>query len=119
MSAPQRLALILIRGRIGFKQDVKDTLDLFRLKKKHTCVIIEERENTKGMLQKVKDAITWGVIDEETEKLLVTKHGEQQAYHLHPPRGGFERKGIKQPYNKGGALGDRKEAINLLIKKML
>lgn len=115
----KKLALILIRGRIGFKQEVKDTLDMLRLKKKHACVIIEEKENTKGMLQKVKDAITWGEIDEETIKLLQTKKGDEKVYHLHPPRGGFERKGIKKPYNLGGALGNRKENISELIKKML
>lgn len=115
----KKLALILIRGRIGFKQEVKDTLDMFRLGKKHACVIIDEKENTKGMLQKVKDAITWGTVDEATIKLLKEKAGEQKVYHLHPPRGGFERKGIKKPFNVGGALGDRKDKMGELIKRML
>lgn len=115
----KKLALILIRGRIGFPGDVKDTLDMLRLKKKHACVIIEERENTKGMLQKVKDAITWGVVDEETIKLLEEKQGKKDVYHLQPPKGGFERKGIKKPFSLGGALGNRKEKMPELIKRML
>ncbi len=115
----KELAVILIRGRIGLNKEVKYTLDLLRLKKKHTLVIIKDNPTNKGMLQKIKDAVTWGPINEETKKLLIEKKGEQKHYHLNPPRGGFERKGIKTPYKLGGALGDRGEAINELIKKML
>jgi large subunit ribosomal protein L30 len=38
---------------------------------------------------------------------------------LHPPRGGYERKGIKISFNLGGALGYRGDKINKLISKML
>lgn len=121
-----KLAIILLRGRIGTHRDVKRTLDLLRLKKKHACVIVDETPATKGMLQKVKDVVTWGTIDEETHKLLQEKRGVKDAegklkpfYSLHPPKGGFERKGIKVPFGLGGALGNRKEKINDIIKKML
>jgi ribosomal protein L30/L7E len=30
-----KLAAVLIRGRIGARQEVKDTLDMLRLRKKH------------------------------------------------------------------------------------
>jgi len=40
-------------------------------------------------------------------------------FRLHPPIGGFERKGIKMPFSKGGVLGDREDKINVLIGKML
>lgn len=43
----------------------------------------------------------------------------QQFFHLHPPRGGFERKGIKAPFSIGGSLGYRGNAINALIERML
>ena len=116
-----KLAVILIRGRIGFHYDVKHTLDLLKLQKKHTCVIIEDNASNKGMLQKVKDAVTWGAIDDATLKELQEKRGTEgsNVYHLQSPKGGFERKGIKKPFNLGGALGNRKEKINDLIKNML
>ena len=121
-----KIAIILIRGRIGTHRDVKYTLDLLRLKKKHVCVVIEEKEETKGMLQKIKDYVTWGTIDEETYKELVDKRGVKDSegklkpfFSMHPPKGGFERKGTKVPFGLGGALGNRKEKINELIKKML
>jgi len=41
------------------------------------------------------------------------------VFRLRPPRKGYERKGVKQPFSIGGALGSRKEKINLLIKKMI
>lgn len=41
------------------------------------------------------------------------------VFRLSPPRKGFERKGIKQPFTVGGAIGYRGEKINLLLKKML
>ncbi len=41
------------------------------------------------------------------------------VFRLRPPRKGYERKGVKQPFSIGGALGNRKEKINLLISKMI
>lgn len=121
-----KIAIILLRGRIGIHRDIKYTLDLLRLKKKHVCVVIEEKPETKGMLQKVKDYVTWGTIDEETHKELLEKRGQKDSegklkpfFNMQPPKGGFERKGIKKPFGLGGALGNRKEKINDLIKKML
>ena len=117
------IAVILLRGRIGFHRDVKYTLDLLRLQKKHTLVVLKDTKELRGMLQKVKDAVTWGEIDAETFKLLATREKKDQKdrsyYTLNSPKGGFERKGIKRSFNLGGALGNRKEKINLLIKKML
>ncbi len=122
----EKIAAILIRGRIGVTADIKKTLDQLRLRRKHTCVILPNNKTTQGMLQKAKDYITWGIITEETEKELKEKRGKKDKdgklkpyYQLQPPRGGFERKGIKKPYSVGGALGNRKKAINELIRKML
>lgn len=39
-------------------------------------------------------------------------------FRLHPPRKGYERKGIKKPYSTGGALGFRGEKIHDLIARM-
>ncbi len=45
--------------------------------------------------------------------------GVKPVFRLHPPRKGYERGGIKKPYSLGGALGNRKEKINELIKSMV
>ncbi len=41
------------------------------------------------------------------------------VFRLNPPKKGYERRGIKQPYSKGGALGYRGEEISKLLEKML
>jgi large subunit ribosomal protein L30 len=45
--------------------------------------------------------------------------GLKPVFRLRPPSKGFERGGIKQSYNMGGVLGDRKQAINSLIESMI
>ena len=43
----------------------------------------------------------------------------KKYFRLNAPRKGFGRKGIKHPYQNGGALGYRGQAINELIKRMI
>ena len=123
-----KLALILVRGLVGIRKDIKATLYSLRLRKKHACVVIEDTLNNRASAMKCKDYITYGEINDATLKLLLEKRGrkdpEKKGYLkkfflLHPPRGGFERKGIKTPFKKGGALGYRGEKINDLLKKMI
>ena len=45
--------------------------------------------------------------------------GLKPYFKLKPPINGFENKGIKVPFSKGGALGYRKDKINDLIMKMI
>lgn len=47
------------------------------------------------------------------------KYQVKPFFRLHPPKGGFERGGIKKTFAQKGVLGDRKEAISILIEKML
>lgn len=115
------IAVIRIRGETGIDKDVKDTLTMLNLHRKFHCVIVPKAKNFEGMIQKAKDFITFGEIDAETIKLLDEKRKEEgkKYYRLHPPRGGFERKGTKRTFTEGGVLGNRKEEINNLIKRMI
>ena len=122
----KKIAVILIRGLTKVEGSIKDTLFLLRLRKKHVCVVIDNNESNKGMIQKIKDYVTFGGIEEVTYKELVSKRAKKDKegkmkpwFELAPPRGGFERKGIKKPFTVGGALGDRGDKINDLIKKMI
>lgn len=45
--------------------------------------------------------------------------GLKPYFRLHPPRGGYEKGGIKTPFSMGGVLGYRKDKINELIRKMI
>jgi len=121
------IAIILVRGRQRVNQKVKDTMDMLHLDKKNTCVVVKKSDSIVGMIRKVKDYVTYGVIDEETLKELKKKRNQLKkesntfvySAALNPPRKGYGRKGIKIAFSKGGALGNRKEKINDLIKRML
>lgn len=71
-----KLAVILIRGMVGISPDVKKTLELLRLKQKHALVVVDNNEVNRGMLQRVKDYTTYGVIDEAFFKEIIEKRGE-------------------------------------------
>jgi large subunit ribosomal protein L30 len=155
----KKLAAIRIRGDVNIKPDIKETLKSLKLYKKNYCVIVPSKPAHTGMLQKAKDYITFGELNEATFIKLLEKRGRitnktpltadylkkeaktdfkgfakefmgakkelkdipglKTFFKLHPPIGGFERKGIKKPYSIGGALGYRKEKINDLILKMI
>lgn len=139
-----KLVVIRVRGVTGVRKDIADTMSMLRLYRKNYCVILEGTKNNRGMLNKVKDYVTWGELDEETYKVLIEKRGQiyrgretdpkkrvaykflsvgnkklKPFFRLSPPRGGFERKGIKRQFSVGGALGYREKKINDLIKRML
>ncbi|USN45970.1 MAG: uL30 family ribosomal protein [Candidatus Woesearchaeota archaeon] len=110
-----KLLLILVRGLVGLSRPIKDTLTFFRLGKKFTAVLVDDTPVTRGMAHKVKDYTTYGVVSDPT---ILAAFKDKKVLHLHPPRGGFERKGTKKPFTVGGVLGDRKEKIADLFKRM-
>ncbi len=122
-----KIAIIRIRGTDDVNSRIADTMMMLNLHKKHTCSIYTKTESLMGMLSKIKDYVTYGEIDEDTQKLLVEKRGIKDAktgkienhFHLSPPRGGFDRGGIKTPFTMKGALGYRGVKINDLLRKMI
>ncbi|MBW2977785.1 uL30 family ribosomal protein [Candidatus Woesearchaeota archaeon] len=125
-----KIAIIRIRGDVNLRKPIRDTLKMLRLYKKNYCTVYDSTPNILGMINKVKDYVTWGEINDESLKLLKEKRGEKTKnkqgkevtkpfFRLSPPRKGFGRKGIKLPFKIGGALGNRKEKINDLIKRMI
>ena len=71
------IAAIRIRGLIGIRTKIEDTLKMLRLYKKNYCCVVPNNPIYSGMLKKAKDYITWGEIDDETFNLLVGKRGEE------------------------------------------
>ncbi len=70
------IAAIRIRGRTGIKKDIATTLDMLKLTRINHAVLIEDNASYNGMLQKAKDYITWGEVDQETVAKLLTKRGK-------------------------------------------
>lgn len=75
-TANKRVAVVRIRGECKLKQGVEDTFKFLRLYKKNNCIVIPNTASFIGMLQKVKEYVTWGEIDEKTFKELLQKRGK-------------------------------------------
>ena len=116
-----KLALVRVRGKVRVNVEIRQTLEFLGLANVNNCVIIEDTPTYKGMVRKVNSYVTWGEVTDETIASLkenVAQKGNAKTFRLHPPKKGWERKGIKKPYNSGGALGYRGVEINSLIKRM-
>lgn len=70
------IAAIRIRGRTGVKREIEDTMKMLRLRRINHAVILEENPSYQGMLQKAKDYITWGEIDEKTLTSIIEKRAK-------------------------------------------
>lgn len=68
-------AVIRLRGSVGVRKSIKDTLKMLRLNKINHCVIVPETKSFKGMLDFVKDYVTYGEINKETLTKLLEKRG--------------------------------------------
>jgi large subunit ribosomal protein L30 len=68
-------AVIRVRSGIKMKPDIKKTLRMLRLTRVNHCVLIEENKVYKGMLQVVKDYVTYGEIDKDTLSKLISTRG--------------------------------------------
>jgi len=113
------IAIVRIRGSIGVPTVIVDTMKMLNANRKNSVTIVKTSPSLIGMLKKVEGFVTYGTISEDTKKALVDKFGERKIYNLSPPLKGFGRKGIKVAYKRGGALGDRGDAINDLIVRMI
>lgn len=73
---PDLYAIIRIRGRVDVPPDIKHTLKLLRLHRKfHMVIYPSNLPGIRGMLQKVKDWVTWGEIDYDTLVEVLRKRG--------------------------------------------
>lgn len=120
-----KLAVIRIAGQVDLPPPVARTFELLKLKKKFSCIVIEEKSELIGMIKKIQDYVAFGYINDETFKQLLLKRGKNldkgkeekiKVFHLHPPRGGF-KKSTKLMWPKG-ILG-KNEKIKELILRML
>lgn len=118
----KKIAIIRIKGQLDLHPDVKKTFALLKLARKFSCVVIEDKPETVGMLRKIQNHVIYGYINEETLRELMSKRGKadkketEQVFSLHPPRGGF-KKSSKLMWPKG-ILG-KNEKINEFILRML
>lgn len=145
MAKTEKIAVIRVRGIRSMEPKIKFALEHLRLHRPNHCILLNPTPQSLGILKKINDYVTYGVIDEETLARLVYKRGEKGGklfrvlntdvkkavkdilegkplsgyvdvvFRLHPPRGGY--KDIKKHY-PAGDLGKR-DNINELIRRMI
>ena len=69
-------AVVRLRGQVNVNRKIKDTLAMLRLHKRYHCVIVPDTPSYRGMLNVVKDYVTYGEINAETLTLLLRKRGK-------------------------------------------
>ncbi len=140
------LAAIRVRGSVKADARVEDTMRMLRLTRANHCTLLHDNPTSIGMLRKAGGWLTWGHIDQDTLEKLIARKGRvegdrkldrkealdiakkigksqsldgiaiKRVFRLSPPSRGY--KSVKLPYPRG-ALGDRGEKINELIKRMI
>jgi large subunit ribosomal protein L30 len=68
-------AIVRLRGEVNVRPEIKATLGMLRIHRVNHCVVVNEDPHYRGMIQKVKDYVAWGKIDDETLTLLLEKRG--------------------------------------------
>lgn len=140
-------AVIRLRGSRSIASEIQQTLEMLRLRRVNTCVLIPDTPQYKGMLLKAKDYVTWGEPTKETVEKLVQKRGKtignknidstkvkEITEKIFSGNFDLTKEGIKplfrlSPPRKGlktikkhfpkGDLGNRGKEINQLIERMI
>jgi len=94
-------AVVRVRGTVNVKPDIKRTLQLLRLTRANHCILLEEENSYKGMLQVAKDYITWGEIDKDVLSKLIKVSGKLEG-----------DKGITDDYVKSATSYDTIEKLS-------
>ncbi len=68
-------AIIRIRGTVDVHPKVESTLRMLRLVRKFHAVLYPKNPTIDGMLEVVKDWVTWGEIERDVLKELILKRG--------------------------------------------
>ncbi|MBS3070727.1 uL30 family ribosomal protein [Candidatus Pacearchaeota archaeon] len=137
------ICIIRISGQVGLKKEIVETLNRLRLKRKYSCVVLNPSEKNLGMIKKVRDFVAFGELSDVDFENLIKARGQpiekskkidakdavekikkgkkyeelnlKPFFRLHPPRKGINSK-LHFPK---GVLGNHKEKINDLLKRML
>jgi large subunit ribosomal protein L30 len=69
------IAIIRLRGRVKVKKVINNTMEMLKLKSVNNCVVIPETETYIGMVNKIKDYVTYGTISKEIFEKMLLKWG--------------------------------------------
>lgn len=72
--------VVRIKGKADCPYWATTTMTLLKLDKKYRAVILPAKDNTLGMLNKVKHYVTWSELDTDLAKELVDKKARKEGY---------------------------------------
>ena len=72
--------VVRIKGQVDVPYWAEHTLKLLKLEKRYRATIIPAKENTLGMLNKVKHYVSWQEVDTGLAKELLDKKGRKSGY---------------------------------------
>lgn len=138
------LAVVRIRGVIAISGENRDALRMLRLTAANHCTILPDNRQSRGMIKRATNFVTWGEIAPATLERLVEKRGRlpgdkridpkqakeiaqriakgetdnkiKRIFRLSPPKKGF--RSIRIAFPKGD-LGYRGDKINELLERMI
>jgi large subunit ribosomal protein L30 len=70
------IAVVRVRGAPTMKIAAHETLKMLGLKDVNNCVLVPENPVYKGMVEKVKDYVTWGEVFPAMVEKLILKRGK-------------------------------------------
>lgn len=72
-------AIVRVRGHAGVNKDIEDTMKIMKLTRPNHCVVLPENEVVQGMLNKIKDYVTWGEVDETVLAKMIKFRGRMMG----------------------------------------
>jgi len=69
------IVVVRIRGLSDVRGEIQDTLKMLNLTRNCHATLIDDRPSYLGMLQKVKNQVTWGEVSKEVINLLLKRRG--------------------------------------------
>jgi large subunit ribosomal protein L30 len=70
------LAIVRVRGHAKIQHQAVETMEFLRLNRVNHCVVLPQNATTSGMLQRVKDYVTWGELGHEALAKMLFQKGE-------------------------------------------
>lgn len=73
------LAVVRIRGSVGVRKKFEDTMKMLRLNEQNTCAVVHDDPSYKGMIEEVKDYVTFGQINFDMFLAMLKKRGRLEG----------------------------------------
>ena len=105
--------VVRIKGQVDVPHWADTTLNLLKLEKKYRATIIPAKENTLGMLNKVKHYVCWHEVDSELAKELLDKKARASGYKKVTSED-IEKAGFKSIDEMAASLAEGKSSLTKL-----